>query len=125
MINKSFIFTTDDTMVIALKRLWKNNIPSKISIFGWKLLLEKLQTREALYHKKGSLPTIWRGVVSFVFIWKRPLLISSCNVVLLWLPGNIFLGGWVSIIFSKVLCRSISISLVNYSKARLIRDFGG
>jgi hypothetical protein len=37
--------------VTALKRLWKNNIPSKVSIFGWRLLLDKLTTREALYRK--------------------------------------------------------------------------
>ncbi|MCH90777.1 ribonuclease H protein, partial [Trifolium medium] len=35
----------------VLKRLWKNNVPSKVSIFGWRLLLEKLPTREALYRK--------------------------------------------------------------------------
>jgi hypothetical protein len=39
-------------MVKALKDLWKINVPSKVSIFGWRLLLEKLPTREAL-HTKG------------------------------------------------------------------------
>ncbi|MCH91379.1 putative ribonuclease H protein, partial [Trifolium medium] len=37
--------------VKALKTLWKNNVPSKFSIFGWRLLLEKLPTRVALYNK--------------------------------------------------------------------------
>ncbi|PNX64830.1 hypothetical protein L195_g054221, partial [Trifolium pratense] len=35
----------------VLKRLWKINVPSKVSIFGWRLLLEKLPTREALFRK--------------------------------------------------------------------------
>ncbi|MCI05031.1 ribonuclease H protein, partial [Trifolium medium] len=35
----------------ALKMLWLNNVPSKVSIFGWRLLLGKLPTREALYRK--------------------------------------------------------------------------
>jgi hypothetical protein len=42
----------DDLVAVkinALKRLWKNNVPSKISIFGWRLLLEKLPTRETYY----------------------------------------------------------------------------
>ncbi|MCI21403.1 putative ribonuclease H protein, partial [Trifolium medium] len=41
----------DTQTVAALKRLWKNNVPSKVIVFGWRLLLEKLPTREALYRK--------------------------------------------------------------------------
>ncbi|MCH83800.1 ribonuclease H protein, partial [Trifolium medium] len=41
----------DSHIVAALNRLWKNNVPSKVSIFGWWLLLKKLPTREALYRK--------------------------------------------------------------------------
>jgi hypothetical protein len=37
--------------VQVFKDLWFNNIPSKVSIFGWMLLLEKLPTKEALYNK--------------------------------------------------------------------------
>jgi hypothetical protein len=36
----------------TFKKLWLNNVPSKVSIFGWRLLLEKLPTKEALF-KKG------------------------------------------------------------------------
>ncbi|GAU50636.1 hypothetical protein TSUD_134420 [Trifolium subterraneum] len=36
----------------TLKLLWLNNVPSKINIFGWRLLLQKLPTKEAL-HRKG------------------------------------------------------------------------
>jgi hypothetical protein len=38
-------------MVKALNKLWISNVPSKISIFGRRLLLDKLPTREALYSK--------------------------------------------------------------------------
>jgi hypothetical protein len=41
----------DDSMVHSLELMWKNNILSKISIFGWQLLLEKLPTREALFNR--------------------------------------------------------------------------
>ncbi|CAJ2645107.1 uncharacterized protein LOC123905266 [Trifolium pratense] len=37
--------------VQALQQLWLNNVPPKVNIFGWRLLLEKLPTREALYRK--------------------------------------------------------------------------
>ncbi|GAU50582.1 hypothetical protein TSUD_283130 [Trifolium subterraneum] len=37
--------------VKALKSLWSNNVPSKVSVFGWRLLLTRLPTREALYTK--------------------------------------------------------------------------
>ncbi|XP_045791248.1 uncharacterized protein LOC123885955 [Trifolium pratense] len=43
--------TLDTNTVAVLKRLWKNNVPSKVSVFGWRLLLEKLPTREALFCK--------------------------------------------------------------------------
>jgi hypothetical protein len=33
------------------KELWLNNVPSKVTIFGWRLLLDKLPTREALFRK--------------------------------------------------------------------------
>ncbi|GAU23839.1 hypothetical protein TSUD_380010 [Trifolium subterraneum] len=35
----------------ALKFMWKNNVPSKVSIFGWRLLIDKLPTKEALYNR--------------------------------------------------------------------------
>jgi hypothetical protein len=41
----------EDSKVISLKKFWKNNVPSKISIYGWRLLFEKLATREALFDK--------------------------------------------------------------------------
>ncbi|KAK2424703.1 hypothetical protein QL285_035035 [Trifolium repens] len=41
----------DDNKLLSLGRMWKNNVPSKVSIFGWRLLLEKLPTRESLFSK--------------------------------------------------------------------------
>jgi hypothetical protein len=41
----------DPTMEHVLKKLWSANVPSKVGIFGWRMLLGKLPTREALYSK--------------------------------------------------------------------------
>jgi hypothetical protein len=41
----------DANSTVIFKQLWWNNVPSKVSIFGWRLLLGKLLTREALYNK--------------------------------------------------------------------------
>jgi hypothetical protein len=35
----------------AIIKLWKNDVPSKIKVFGWRLLLQRLPTREALHHR--------------------------------------------------------------------------
>ncbi|MCI05671.1 putative ribonuclease H protein, partial [Trifolium medium] len=35
-------------MLTSLQQLWKNDIPSKVGVFGWRLLLGKLPTRAAL-----------------------------------------------------------------------------
>ncbi|PNX60714.1 hypothetical protein L195_g060318, partial [Trifolium pratense] len=31
--------------------LWRNDVPSKVNFFGWRLLLERLPTRMALHHR--------------------------------------------------------------------------
>jgi hypothetical protein len=51
LLNRAEMDSLGESKVIALKRMWKNNVPSKISSFGWRLLLEKLWTREALFRK--------------------------------------------------------------------------
>jgi hypothetical protein len=38
----------------AIKKLWKNDVPSKVLIFAWRLLLDRLPTRSAL-HRRGIL----------------------------------------------------------------------
>jgi hypothetical protein len=45
LLNRSATVNLDDSMLIPLGLMWKNNVPSKISIFGWRLLLEKLPTK--------------------------------------------------------------------------------
>ncbi|PNX67260.1 ribonuclease H, partial [Trifolium pratense] len=35
----------------ALFRLWKSDVPSKINVFGWRLLLNRLPTRMALHRR--------------------------------------------------------------------------
>jgi hypothetical protein len=41
----------DPNTALVLKKLWSTNIPSKGSVFGWRLVLEKLPTKEALFNK--------------------------------------------------------------------------
>jgi hypothetical protein len=41
----------DPIMEHVLKKLWCANVPSKVGIFGWRMLLGKLPTREALFSK--------------------------------------------------------------------------
>ncbi|GAU45706.1 hypothetical protein TSUD_86820 [Trifolium subterraneum] len=50
----------NSTVVDALKQLWKNDVPTKVSVFGWRLLLDKLPTRMTLNH---------RGVWEEIFTW--------------------------------------------------------
>jgi hypothetical protein len=51
LLNRLALPPLDDNKLISLGRMWKNNVPSKISMFGWRLLLEKLPTRESLFSK--------------------------------------------------------------------------
>jgi hypothetical protein len=41
----------DSEMLEVLKSLWKNDLPSKVLVFGWRLLLQRLPTRRALHHR--------------------------------------------------------------------------
>jgi hypothetical protein len=41
----------DVNVLVAVKKLWKIDIPSKVLVFGWRLLLEKLPTRSARNHR--------------------------------------------------------------------------
>ncbi|CAJ2661771.1 unnamed protein product [Trifolium pratense] len=45
------LFITEPGLLDALHKLWKNDIPSKVGVFGWRLLLDKLPTRAALASK--------------------------------------------------------------------------
>jgi hypothetical protein len=41
----------DANVLVAIKKLWRNDVPSKIHVFGWCLLLERLPMRSALNHR--------------------------------------------------------------------------
>lgn len=45
------IHAIDDDTLQTIHKLWKNDAPSKVSIFGCQLLLARLPTREALANK--------------------------------------------------------------------------
>ncbi|KAK2435369.1 hypothetical protein QL285_020433 [Trifolium repens] len=53
----SFLLQTRQAKVLdadvldALKNLWRNDVSSKVLVFGWRLLLERLPTRGALSHR--------------------------------------------------------------------------
>ncbi|CAJ2634610.1 unnamed protein product [Trifolium pratense] len=65
----------------ALKLLWLNNVPSKVSIFGWRLLLGKLPTREALYNKGVITNNHERSCVfCFNVAEDIPHMFFNCNV---------------------------------------------
>jgi hypothetical protein len=38
-------------VLLAIKKLWRTDIPSKVNVFGWWLLLGRLPTRLALYRR--------------------------------------------------------------------------
>ncbi|CAJ2644735.1 unnamed protein product [Trifolium pratense] len=97
--------TLDTNTVAALKRLWKNNVPSKVSLFGWRLLLEKLPTREALFCK---------GIItnnherSCVFCFKevediQHIFFTCCITSQIWQKIFVWLGTNV-ISFEDVTC---------------------
>jgi hypothetical protein len=41
----------DQEVLEATTKLWRNDVPSKIKVFGWRLLLERLPTRETLHYR--------------------------------------------------------------------------
>jgi hypothetical protein len=45
----------DAAVLDEVKKLWRNDLPSKVLVFGWRLLLDRLPTRGALHHR-GILP---------------------------------------------------------------------
>jgi hypothetical protein len=44
----------DDNVLVAINKLWRNDVPSKVCVFGWRLLLQRLPTRAAL-NRRGVL----------------------------------------------------------------------
>lgn len=64
----------ESTKVVACKKLWKNDVPSKALIFSSKLFLGRIATREAL-HRRGIL-TFARDL-NYVFCFKEIETISQ------------------------------------------------
>jgi hypothetical protein len=48
LLNDRIMQDLNPFVLTALQMLWENDIPSKVGVFGWRLLLEKLPTRAAL-----------------------------------------------------------------------------
>ncbi|CAJ2652624.1 unnamed protein product [Trifolium pratense] len=72
--------TINSRLLEAIQMMWNNNVPSKVSVFGWRLLLEKLPTRDALA-SKGIItnPHEFTCVFCFRFVENCPHLFFSCN----------------------------------------------
>lgn len=45
LINAQTVAAFDEELLAAIKRFWITSVPSKISVFGWRLLQDKLPTR--------------------------------------------------------------------------------
>jgi hypothetical protein len=83
--------------VHALKKLWITKVPSKASIFGWRLLLAKLPTKEALF-EKGIITTNFERCCVFCSneVEDIPHVFFNCNLIVQvwnsifnWLGSNI------------------------------------
>lgn len=48
LLNQQMNAENNSIMTVACSKLWKTYISSKVSIFIWRLLLNRLPTREAL-----------------------------------------------------------------------------
>lgn len=82
-INERLRTSTDysDEVVEACKVWWKNDIPSKVLVLGWRLLWNKLPTREKL-HRRGILLSSYETccVLCFREIESCEHIFCSCSV---------------------------------------------
>ncbi|CAJ2651419.1 unnamed protein product [Trifolium pratense] len=51
LLNLRKVELQDAHVLEAIQRLWKSDVPSKVNVFGWRLLLNRLPTRAALHHR--------------------------------------------------------------------------
>lgn len=65
LINAQTVAAFDEELLAAIKRFWITSVPSKISVFGWRLLQDKLPTRIE-YGEEGSLQISMNNVVCYV-----------------------------------------------------------
>jgi hypothetical protein len=54
LLDNNQVVVFDPAMLDLFKNLWRNDSPSKVLIFGWRLLLDRLPTKSAL-HRRGIL----------------------------------------------------------------------
>jgi hypothetical protein len=70
------LWSLDHVVLEAIKKLWKNDAPSKVLVFGWRFLLDRLLTRSALSHR-GILNNPNDCLVFFALtIWRKQLIYS-------------------------------------------------
>jgi hypothetical protein len=90
----------DENVLLAINKLWGNDVSSKISIFGWRLLLQRLPTRRAL-NRRGILlnPLDLNCILCFGHIEDASHLFFSCpfnkgvwEAVFMWLGKSISLN---------------------------------
>lgn len=80
----------------AYRRLWRNDVPSEALIFTWRLLLERIVTREAL-HRRGIFTTprdLCCVVVCFVSMKPKHPHTFSTAAKSLRRHGNMFSLSW-------------------------------
>jgi hypothetical protein len=90
--------------VHALKKLWITKVPSKASIFGWRLLLAKLPTKEALF-EKGIITTNLERCCVFCsnevedihhVFFNCNLIVQVWDSIFNWLGSNLIVNASVS-----------------------------
>jgi len=65
LINAQTVAAFDEELLAAIKCFLITSVPSKISMFGWRLLQDKLPTRIE-YGEEGSLQISMNNVVRYV-----------------------------------------------------------
>ncbi|GAU45905.1 hypothetical protein TSUD_280460 [Trifolium subterraneum] len=68
MIAESQMEELDSNVLNAIRQLWRNDVPSKVLFFGWRLLLERLPTRVALNHRDGLERVIQQGLKAGIIL---------------------------------------------------------
>jgi hypothetical protein len=51
LLNRLELEALHSNTTLALNKLWRTNVPSKVGVFGWRLMLDKLPTKDALFTK--------------------------------------------------------------------------
>lgn len=65
LINCQTVAAFDEALLAAIERFWITSVPSKITVFGWRLLQDKLPTHVEC-GEEGSLQMSMNNVVWYV-----------------------------------------------------------